>query len=846
MTGIWGLLADILFVGHSLIGLDLPVTVQGGLRAAGDPSSVAAQVIIGAPLKFNYEHSAEAQGVDGRVELQKAETDVLIVTEAIPLAEHLKWNDTPGQIARFADLARVMNSDVRVFLYETWHSRKSGPGTQIEGDRGAGIPWRERLTADLPLWEGAVHQANALLGSEIVQLLPAGQAMGLLADEVAAGRVPGISNMGEFFSDDIHLSEKGEYFVALVHLAAIRGQSPEGLPTKLTRSWRTRDGVVSDDLAASLQRIAWKAVSTYKPSLPQAALIEPAQTVAVPEPTVAPTAEPVVASPKLLDSAGFTPITNPNLALGLHGITDWTVQQPFLNVLKTAREWTGHLPGQFGGWDHARLSSAGVLDENGWPKSIPPELTGLSLLFLTDLPSDAEGVSGRYLVTFEGKGDLTLEGLAQNVQANGNEIRFDFVPGPGTVSLTLTRTDATDPIRNITVVREDRAALLAEGKIFNPDWLNRLRGVKTLRFMDWMKTNDSPLANLSDRPKPNDYTWSRLGAPIEVIIALANELDANPWLTIPHLAKDDLVRFYATTVKDSLDPALNAHVEFSNEVWNWQFAQAAWAEEQGRALWGGESRWVQYYALRAAQVADIWAEVYGDAAQDRLTRILATQTGWLGLEEQILSAPEIIATGSLAPSTHFDAYAVTGYFSGLLGSPEKASALNTWLDASETAAKDQAKAQALTGAAEVDYISRHRFDAAVAQAIAEIETGTLTGEAADTLDRLLTDILPYHAKVASDHDLRLMMYEGGTHVVGYGPAVEDARLTAFFTHLNYTPEMAALYERLLNGWSGLTPEPFNAFVDVASPSQWGSWGALRHLGDENPRWQVLAKGCLSC
>lgn len=29
------------------------------------------------------------------------------------------------------------------------------------------------------------------------------------------------------------------------------------------------------------------------------------------------------------------------------------------------------------------------------------------------------------------------------------------------------------------------------------------------------------------------------------------------------------------------------------------------------------------------------------------------------------------------------------------------------------------------------------------------------------------------------------------------------------------------------------------FVDVAPPSRWGSWGALRHLGDMNPRWATL-------
>ena len=64
-------------------------------------------------------------------------------------------------------------------------------------------------------------------------------------------------------------------------------------------------------------------------------------------------------------------------------------------------------------------------------------------------------------------------------------------------------------------------------------------------------------------------------------MALANDLQADPWFTLPHLADDDLVRTYAEIVRDGLDPGLRAHVEFSNEIWNWQFAQAHWAEAQG-------------------------------------------------------------------------------------------------------------------------------------------------------------------------------------------------------------------------------------------------------------------------
>ena len=91
-----------------------------------------------------------------------------------------------------------------------------------------------------------------------------------------------------------------------------------------------------------------------------------------------------------------------------------------------------------------------------------------------------------------------------------------------------------------------------------------------------------------------------------------------------------------------------------------------------------------------------------------------------------------------------------------------------------------------------------------------------------------------------------MMYEGGTHVVGLGPRVENATLAAFFQQLNYSPRMGLLYEKLLTGWAALTDAPFNAFVDVATPVKWGSWGALRHLGDDNPRWRALAQGCRTC
>ncbi|MCU0801276.1 MAG: hypothetical protein MUD11_05780 [Rhodobacteraceae bacterium] len=834
------LLTEVLFVGHSLVGPTLPPLVEGALIRQGDSTAqVEAQVINGASLRYSWENADEGEALNARTRLAAGGVDALVLTEAVPLAPQITWNDTVGQIVAFGLLARSANPEARIYLYETWHSLKSGPDTVIAGDDGAGVPWRERIVADTTVFRDLAAQASAELGGGAVQVIPAAQALLALDKAIAAGEVPGIADIGDVFNDDIHPNGKGFYFLALVHAAAISGQDIADLPTMLTRTWSSRDAMVTDAQARVFRQIAAEVVQAQPvivaaQAAPEEAASTGAATVRVLETPAAPpiraagagVATPVAAVPP---PVAFTAVSNPNLSLGLAGINDWSVQQPFLDVMKTARNWTGHLPDQWGGFDHDRLSAEGYLDAQGWPKAVPPGVTGLSTLILTHLPNDAGGVAGRYVLTYQGKGTLLVEGRATNLQTEApGRMTFDYTPGEGSVMLTLTALDPADPLRNIVVVRADQAAALAAGAIFNPAWLDRLRGVRGLRFMDWMATNNATLSAAADRPRPEDFTFSNTGAPIEVMVALANELDADPWFTLPHQATDELVKLYADYVRDNLEPGRKAWVELSNEVWNGQFTQAGWAAEQAKARWGQDDAGVQYYALRAAEVADIWAAAFGDQADTRLVRVIATQTGWYGLEEQILSAPLVMAEGRAAPATHFDAYAVTGYFSALLGTEDKVAQIRQWLVDSAAADPDAPYAMATARAAQ------------------ELRDGSVTGDPTDSLKSVVTELLPYHADVAQKYGLRLVMYEGGTHVVGYGPQVDDAEVTAFFTHFNYTPEMAALYAILLAEWAKLTDAPFNAFVDVYAPGKWGSWGAMRHLGDENPRWQVLAKGCTDC
>lgn len=60
-------MTSVLFVGHSLVNTTMPGMVDQLLDSGAAPhSTVYHQVINGAPLSWNWEHSAEAQGTDGR------------------------------------------------------------------------------------------------------------------------------------------------------------------------------------------------------------------------------------------------------------------------------------------------------------------------------------------------------------------------------------------------------------------------------------------------------------------------------------------------------------------------------------------------------------------------------------------------------------------------------------------------------------------------------------------------------------------------------------------------------------------------------------------------------------
>jgi hypothetical protein len=215
------------------------------------------------------------------------------------------------------------------------------------------------------------------------------------------------------------------------------------------------------------------------------------------------------------DQASFRPDTglgNPSLAIGLNGISDWSTQHPFFDLMKTARPWIGHLPGQWGGIENSEIEASGILDKDGWPMSLPARAETIEALILTEQPPAFEWLNTRYLLTYEGSGQITVTGRAANIRHRPGKIWFDYSPGEGSVGIAIRSTDPRDSgdyIRNIRVMRSDHVPLAELGAIFNPHWLNVISDFRVLRFMDWMNTNGSMQRVWSNRGGPSFSTSSQ-------------------------------------------------------------------------------------------------------------------------------------------------------------------------------------------------------------------------------------------------------------------------------------------------------------------------------------------------
>jgi hypothetical protein len=180
--------------------------------------------------------------------------DVLVVTERHDLPAIARKERTAFYLTDIARHLLAGNPDAEVLLYHTW----------LNLDPDAPSPWIDYERAVLPMWECVASRANLDLPARgnvpRVRVLPGGSALAELAAALWEGKVPGVAgnSPGErvrlLFADNVHMSEAGRYFIALVHYAVLFGRNPEGaaIPASL-----------APETGRYMQTLAWQYTVSY-------------------------------------------------------------------------------------------------------------------------------------------------------------------------------------------------------------------------------------------------------------------------------------------------------------------------------------------------------------------------------------------------------------------------------------------------------------------------------------------------------------------------------------------------------------------------------------------------------
>jgi hypothetical protein len=95
--------------------------------------------------------------------------------------------------------------------------------------------------------------------------------------------------------------------------------------------------------------------------------------------------------------------------------------------------------------------------------------------------------------------------------------------------------------------------------------------------------------------------------------------------------------------------------------------------------------------------------------------------------------------------------------------------------------------------------------------------------------------------VADRYKVKLLAYEGGSHIVATWPQVDNDALTEKLIAANRDPELQSLYCEYTQYWYNTTKgDLFSFFSSHGLPSKWGSWGMKEYMShSQAPKYKAL-------
>jgi hypothetical protein len=340
------------------------------------------------------------------------------------------------------------------------------------------------------------------------------------------------------------------------------------------------------------------------------------------------------------------------VGINLDAVTDYAAESPFVDAIKQSRHWgSAATP-----WD-----MAATVDKLGWPT----QDAGIVVLCCITAANSRSLLTGTYTLSFIGQATigLTVGGTGTIVSqtydpSNNMTVAHVLIPvttSSGIIALSFTNTKrlpADSPGTGITSVHFKRPHTApngtswwhTDGQVFTDPFLKLVGQFPVIRTMGWENTNGNTVTAWSGRTLPNGATQQTAnGVAWEYVILLANTLQKDVWINVPAEANAAYAQNLAKLMYADLNPSLHLYIEYSNEVWNYSFAQQGYNQSAAEAevaanpasplawqcsafadcqyVWGARR-----VGERIVKIAKVFQNVFG-ARANMLRPIYATQLG---------------------------------------------------------------------------------------------------------------------------------------------------------------------------------------------------------------------------
>ena len=514
------------------------------------------------------------------------------------------------------------------------------------------------------------------------------------------------------------------------------------------------------------------------------------------------------------------PYVPPKVPLGLNlsAVSYYASAIPFVDAMKMADPFAStnsplahNVENE---WD-THVADKVARDADGFPLEAPSMVKGHSAPQVLRASVVSALYSGRYVLLYDGDGDFDFPASPVKVASRApGRIELDVqAQHDRSIFVSIVRSNRANHVRNVRLLLPGYEATY-QRNVFHPTFIARMRGVGIVRFMDWAGTNNSKVARWSDRTRPSMPQGTPRGVALEYMIELANQLDADAWFCVPHMADDRYIEEMAKLIKARLDPKHRAWIEYSNELWNGIFEQSQWVKQRGckeglneldpyagscdddgNRYWAG----IKWQARRSGQIFQIFDRTFGSQAA-RVVHVLAGQAQNEHLNDKLLESFERAAINKAR--TQADVLAVAPYFGGSLAAE---------ID-------DEGKAVSVT----VDEIVQ-RLEQRIGP---EVHDSTAKNQ-----------------KIAARHGVHLVAYEGGQHLVAYGDAAKNELFVRKLIAANREPRMRALYDKALDTWYAQSDNGLMILFNyIEAPTKFGAWGLLEsqeQRAEAAPKYQAF-------